>query len=82
MRADDFHDLLDYIIIWKAWKVETRCQLTECLSSVNYLFVAKEFPIKKGGHYSLNNINDILLKSLVAFIKLLNSKIKGIKFIT
>ncbi len=69
--SEDFHDLFNDSIVWKAWKVEARSQVIESSSGIIYFFITEKFPIEKCWDDTLNNINDILLKRLIAFIKLL-----------
>jgi len=80
--SQDFHDLLYDCIVWKAWKVEARGQVIECSSGIIYFFVAEKFPIEERWHDTLNDINDILLKRLIAFIKLLFDIKKAIMNLT
>ena len=56
--------------------------MIECSSGIIYFFVAEKFPIEKRRHDTLNDINDILLKRLIAFIKLLFDIKKAIMNLT
>jgi hypothetical protein len=56
--------------------VEARGQVIEGSSGIVYFFITEKFPVKKSRHDALNDINDILLKRLIAFIKLLFDIIK------
>lgn len=46
--------------------------MIEGSSGIVYFFITEKFPVKKSRHDALNDINDILLKRLIAFIKLLD----------
>ncbi len=51
--------------------MKARSQVIEGPGGVVDFFVTEEFPIEESRNNSLNDINDILLKSLIAFIKCL-----------
>ena len=50
--------------------------MIEGSSGIVYFFITEKFPVKKSRYDALNDINDILLKRLIAFIKLLFDIIK------
>jgi hypothetical protein len=56
--------------------------MIESSCGIIYFFVAEKFPIEERWHDTLNDINDILLKRLIAFIKLLFDIKKAIMNLT
>lgn len=69
MRSQNFHDLFNDCIIRKTREVKARGQVIEGPSGIVNFFVTEELPIEKSWHNTLNDINDVLLKRLIAFIK-------------